>query len=88
MGGNTIGLYLGKTDFGGPVDLRINASNPLGFTCGGVGHQIKATSFRERPYGYAYVPLKESFVPTRQRPFDMHGKRLEAQKSHLRLTRQ
>jgi hypothetical protein len=29
-------------------------------------------------YGYAFIPLKEGFVPTRAKPFFMHGERKEA----------
>ena len=30
------------------------------------------------PYGYAYIPLVENAVPTRQKPFRMQGEKLEA----------
>ena len=33
------------------------------------------------PDGTAYIPLKEGAVPTRQRPFVMHGERLEGHKA-------
>jgi hypothetical protein len=32
------------------------------------------------PYGYAQIPLKEGAVPTRQKPFVLHGERFEAHK--------
>ena len=32
------------------------------------------------PYGMAYIPLKEGAVPTRSRPFVMHGEKFEAYK--------
>ena len=31
-------------------------------------------------HGYAYIPLKEGATPTRQKPFVLHGERLEAHK--------
>ena len=31
-------------------------------------------------FGYAYIPLKEGAVPTREKPFSMHGERQEAMK--------
>ena len=36
------------------------------------------------PYGYAFIPLKENAVPCRQRPFVMHGERLEGTKESQR----
>ena len=35
------------------------------------------------PYGYAYIPLKENAVPTRAKPFRLHGERFEA---HRKVT--
>jgi hypothetical protein len=32
------------------------------------------------PYGYAHIPLKEGATPIRQKPFALHGERLEAYK--------
>ena len=52
-----------------------------------VYEQFRHDAFRDEFYknppcrgtfGYAYIPLKEGAVPTRQKPFVMHGERREA----------
>ena len=41
------------------------------------GTVLRSEVFSDPPvrgqYGYAYIPLKEGAVPTRQKPFFMHG---------------
>ena len=46
-----------------------------------LGSTVPKNPPKRGPFGEAFIPLKEGAIPTRQKPFVLHGERLEAHKT-------